>query len=142
MPGEQGTQEQQQQQRKTGDIWRKGDAMPYCTGMGCFVVVYVGALLGCIIAGGTAPELFISKQAVLSPPGGVSSASSNLVFDMSGYKVICHPERCAEKGTTSAVPLAFNRLMLGVYDSKQTFVLCSSSTRLVLLLLCVTLLML
>lgn len=86
MSGEQGTQ-----QRKTSDIWRKGDLVPYIAGMRCVVAVYVGGLLACIIAGGTAPDLFISKQAVLSPPGGISSASSDFVFDMSGYKVIATP---------------------------------------------------
>lgn len=86
MPDEQGTQ-----QRKTDDIWPKDDVMPYVTGVRCVVAVYVGGLLASLIAGGTAPQLFINKQAVLSPPGGISSASSDFVFDMSGYKVIATP---------------------------------------------------
>lgn len=49
--------------------------------------VYVAALLACIVAGSTAPELFVSKTSVYSTPSGISSASSDYVFDISDYKV-------------------------------------------------------
>lgn len=62
-----------------------------CTGLVLLVSVYVSGLLGCIIAGASAPDLFTSTTT--SSPSGISSASGDYAFPTTGFKVRRTPGR-------------------------------------------------
>lgn len=50
--------------------------------------VYAAALLALVIAGMTAPDLFVKKsQEMITPTPGLSSPKSSYIFDMTDYKV-------------------------------------------------------
>lgn len=58
-----------------------------CAGVIPLAGVYVVGLLAIIIAGVLSPNVHIAKEAIFSAPTGITSASADYQFPMSGYKV-------------------------------------------------------
>lgn len=81
-----GTEESPVEAAMVQHSWRK-EAMNSLSGVLCLSVLYVIGLIGCIIAGATAPSIFIDSDKVFSASSGTSRATSSYVFDITNYQV-------------------------------------------------------